>query len=123
MKTFAAFALAGVASASQVRELLADHEFKFLNFMAKWNRSYSTIEEYEQRLVNFVKKDLWIDETNANPLHTFTVGHNNFSDMTEEEFAHYTGLDVEAAEAIDVPIDGSVSNYPTSIDWRAKGAV
>ena len=127
MKSFAAFALAGVASATAsvdaVRDTIAQHEFKFMNYIAQWGKSYASIEEYEHRFANFIKKEKWITEVNSDLRNTYTVGHNDFSDMTEEEYNQRLGYDPTMWEEDQSPIYGQVSNYPTSIDWRSQGAV
>ena len=52
--------------------------------MAKFGKNVSSINEFEERLVNFVKVNTHIKETNAKNL-SWTAGHNKFSDWFDEE--------------------------------------
>ena len=79
MKTFACLALAGVATA------ITQNDIKFMDFLASHGKGYNTIEEFNLRGALFAKKDAALAKINANPENTFTVGHNMFSDWTQEE--------------------------------------
>jgi len=58
-----------------------------MRFIAKWNKSYATVEEYNHRLQQYLRLDAYIKEVNApGSEHTHTAAHNKFSDYTEEEF-------------------------------------
>jgi len=46
MKSFAIATLAAAVSATPISEM----EFKFINYLSKYNKSYATVEEYETRL-------------------------------------------------------------------------
>ena len=81
MKAFATLALAGAASAT----LMDTTDFEFMKFISKWGKRYATTEEFEFRLSLFKKAHEEIEAHNAtNP--TSTMGHNNFSDWSDEEF-------------------------------------
>jgi hypothetical protein len=86
MRTFLALALAGAASATVV-----ENDLKFMNFMAKWSKAYDTVAEFNKRLVIFMEKEAEIIAHNANTEFTFTLGHNNMSDWTEEEYRQLLG--------------------------------
>ena len=47
-----------------------------MNYLAEEGKSYFSLEEFESRLENFKRIDLWINEYNSNPEHTATMGHN-----------------------------------------------
>jgi len=54
MKSFVALALVGAASA------LDETTFKFMQYLSKQNKSYSSLEEFNMRLQNFAKIDAFI---------------------------------------------------------------
>ncbi|XP_070687517.1 pro-cathepsin H-like isoform X2 [Pempheris klunzingeri] len=60
------------------------NESLFKSWMAKHDKTYST-NEYYQRLQIFIENKRKIDQHNAGN-HSFTMGLNQFSDMTYEEF-------------------------------------
>ena len=102
-------------------------EQAFIEHIGVHGKSYGTTEEYKFRLGVFADKHAEIEEINANPEHTFTVGHNFLSDMTKEEKKRMLGfrgvqhmLGSDGADNIVVlPED----NLADSVDWRTKGAV
>ena len=52
MRSLAIAALAGFASATMMTEL----EFKFINYIATFNKNYATKEEYNFRLTQFAMR-------------------------------------------------------------------
>jgi len=66
-------------------------EQAFIEHLASFGQSYGTAEEYQFRLDLFAKKDAEIQEINSNPENTFTVGHNQFSTWTKDEFKKMLG--------------------------------
>ena len=74
----AAAALIGAVSA------LTEVEFEFLQYVAKYGKTYASMAEYEQRLANFTEKHEFIQ--NHDPNSTYTVGHNKMSDWSQEEY-------------------------------------
>jgi hypothetical protein len=119
MKSFLTVAFTGAASAAFV-----ENDVKFLNFMAKWNKVYDTIEEFEKRLELFLEKEKFIIESNADPENTFTVSHNHFSDWTKEEFkAILGGLPEDRLEEVEEePVLGTcVDNNTNCAGWASYG--
>ncbi len=91
MKSFAIATLAAAVSAAPISGM----EFKFINYLAKYSKSYATDEEYETRLEVFAAKEYEITQHNANNTQ-WKMGHNKFSDRTVAEMekmlqskAHY----------------------------------
>ena len=83
MKSFALATLAAVAVATP----LPAKEFEFMKYVAKWNKSYATVEEFKHRLAQYMRLDAFIEEVNApGSDYTHTAAHNKFSDFTVEEF-------------------------------------
>ena len=60
--------------------------------MAKYGKSYPTIEEYIKRRENFAQQVQVVSELNSKNGVSYTVGFNQFSDLSNEEFeARYLG--------------------------------
>jgi len=57
---------------------------------------------------------------NADPANTFTVGHNQFSTFTKDEFKKLLGARVETQTSTHILDDRVLA---ASVDWRTKGAV
>jgi len=99
-------------------------EINFMKWVAKHNRNYSTVEEFEHRYATWQKMDEFIKEINdpANG-HTHTAGHNKFSDWTEEEFSAL----MTESEPLDHPTEPRLLDQPIvgygDIDWRTTGCV
>ena len=115
MKSFALAAFIGLASAWE-----AESHFKFQQYLSEHGKSYKTVEEYEYRLENFMKKDAFINYHNSLG-ESYTVGHNKFSDWADWEYKNLlTHSPMPEHEKIyaDLPEANA-----TPIDWRTKGAV
>jgi cathepsin L len=97
-------------------------EQTFIEHIAAYGKSYGTTEEYNFRLALFAKKDAEIKEINADKENTFTVGHNDFSTWTHDEYKKLLGYRGQEVEATNVTILDD-SNLEDSMDWRSKGAV
>ena len=82
MKHFAIAALASAAAAISADEL------EFLNYAARFNKVYEEIEEFALRLEQFVRWDRIINDHNySNESENFKLGHNQFSDWKDAEYA------------------------------------
>lgn len=87
-----------------------------------FGRQYSDVEEYEIRRSIFEENDAFINLHNSSNA-SFTLGHNQFSDMTEGEKKNTRGLlSPEYLTAME-PVILDASQNADSIDWRAKGVV
>ncbi|XP_067351475.1 pro-cathepsin H-like isoform X2 [Channa argus] len=95
-----------------------EHQFKV--WMSQHKKVYET-EEYHHRLLIFSENRRIIDRHNA-ANHTFTMGLNQFSDMTFEEFKKFFLLtepqNCSATKGSHVRKSGP---YPDFVDWRRKG--
>jgi len=117
MRSFATAALAGLVAATP----MTDMEFKFINYVAKFGKSYATTEEYAFRLEQFAKVDQFIQETNAVE-QNFTVGHNIFSDYTHAEYKKLLGYKpVQTTSTAEV--SNAVPDFATGVNWVTAGAV
>jgi C1A family cysteine protease len=101
------------------------HWKEFTNFQERFSKRYSTIQELETRFAIFRKNFIGILSHNADLSQNFTMGVNQFTDLTPEEFrAQYVGgLKAEVGSYGCKSFSSSASGAPSSIDWRTKGAV
>ena len=126
MKYFAIAALASAATA------IGADELKFLNYVARYNKVYEEIEEFAVRLEQFVHWDGIINDHNySNDSKNFNLGHNQFSDWTDKEYASILNFgrgETDASEEkrvqdFDKVSDFDEPNYPDYVNWVEKGAV
>ena len=96
----------------------------FNEHIAAFGKSYGTKEEYHFRMRIFQQKEQEINEINAQEGNTFTVGHNQFSTWTQEEYKQLLGFKApagfNASENVTMLDDTDLAD---SVDWRTKGAV
>ena len=79
MKNFAALSILGAVSANNT------YTQKFMHYLSKQNKSYSSVEEFNMRLENFIAIDQFIEEWNSQEDKTHIAGHNFLSDWTQAE--------------------------------------
>ena len=99
--------------------MLSAAEFKFIHHVANMNLSYATMEEFNARKAIFMDRDAAFEEHNANPEHTYTVGHNQFSTWTDYEMKRLLGYKPIEAER---EYENGTPNA-ASVNWVTKGAV
>jgi cathepsin L len=116
MKVFAAAVLCALSNAA----LLEGLDMEFMKYVSAFNKRYGTIEELRFRNALFREKAQVIEEFNAAST-GHTIGHNEFSDWTHDEYRDLLGykpVPHESVEYLDfVPTDEA------EVDWVAKGAV
>lgn len=122
MVRFSAFLMVGVAAG-----ITQDADFdKFMTFVEKYNRMYSSPAEVASRLAIFKDNLKLIEDRNAksNGLEQHAV--NNFADLTPEEFkAKFTGYKKSDSTFAKPKLFAArpVGQQTASIDWRDRGAV
>uniref|UniRef100_A0A3B5AX22 Pro-cathepsin H-like n=1 Tax=Stegastes partitus TaxID=144197 RepID=A0A3B5AX22_9TELE len=95
-------------------------EYHFKQWMQQHNRVYDT-EEYYHRLHVFTHNRRMIDHHNAGN-HSFTMGLNQFSDMTFDEFRKfYLWTKPQNCSATKGSHVSRTGPHPESVDWRTKG--
>ena len=119
MKSFAAAVLLGLVAATPV----SDVEYRFIEFIAKYGKTYATTEEYYMRFELFVERDNDIQEFNRTET-TSRHGHNHLSDWTKEERAKLLGARDNSdhgvvADNYHQP-RGVVPDWTTGVDWTAS---
>ena|ERR1719464_259701 len=119
MKSFFALALAGAASA----EALSADFLNFIDYVAKYNKSYESVEDFEHRLEQFVQTHAFIKENNTSGS-SHVAGHNKFSDWTLEEFKAFQGLRSHHSAGLEVSVKTpELKDTPASVDWRTDNKV
>jgi cathepsin L len=101
------------------------YEAKFINWMNEHKVNFKDGEEFAHRLSIFASNDDYITEENAKNL-PYTLGHNEYSMYTFDEFAELKGLNrpFPAPRLGDfVHNNEDTVNVPTSVDWVSAGAV
>lgn len=113
---------------SSLRGLLeeSNHWKEFTIFQERFEKQYSSLEELESRFSIFRKNFIEIQYHNSIIGQNFTMGVNQFTDLTPEEFKekYITGLPkVEVGSYGCKSFANIAASAPSSIDWRTKGAV
>jgi len=100
MKTAISLALIGAAAAvatpqAEIPEILEDLspeiEAKFQEFIAKHGKMFKTLKEYLKRRGWFMRMHRIIEAHNEQEGSTYTLGHNQFSDLTDDEYRQMLG--------------------------------
>jgi len=141
----ALIALVGLSICSATTTLSRPTEERlFGDWMSAYDKSYDNDEEASFRMQVFMNNHAFIETHNRDSSQTYRLGHNQFSDMTHDEFLQAMALgpyspgilfpqkkrhyDEEEEEEEDV--DTSMVRreldkhpLPKSVNWIAKGAV
>lgn len=98
----------------------ADYKQDFLQWRQQYNKHYETPAELRHRFNVFKDNMKFIENFNKEP-HTFTVGANQFADLTLAEFV---STYLHPARNVNDTV-AFVPSEPTTdtVDWRTKGAV
>jgi KDEL-tailed cysteine endopeptidase len=98
---------------------------QFTNFQERFSKRYNTMEEMETRFQIFRSNLRNIVLHNLDHTQNFTMGINQFTDLTPQEFKDQFvgGLKTQVGSYGCGSFSSSASGAPSSIDWRSKGAV
>ena len=98
---------------------------QFTNFQDRFRKRYENIQELETRFQIFRSNLRNIILHNLDHTQNFTMGINQFTDLTPQEFKdqYVGGLKAEVGSYGCKTFSSSASGAPSSIDWRNKGAV
>ena len=123
--TVALFNMSAEETALYQVEQISAAETEFMNFMAKYGKTYGTKAEYKFRLAQFTQKLAEIEEHNSQNGVTSTVGINKFADYTKDEMKRLLGfnanLTADLPEVSETEFD--TSNLADEVNWVTKGAV
>jgi KDEL-tailed cysteine endopeptidase len=124
---FFAFSNADNLRKRELNAFLHDNdEWKqFSNFQEQFHKRYENIEELESRFQIFRLNLRTIILHNLDYKQNFTMGVNQFTDLTAEEFkANYvSGLQSGVGLYGCKSYSSNAAGVPSSIDWRSKNAV
>lgn len=102
----------------------------FSHFQKRFNKQYSSIEELKSRFDIFRSNFRNIIKHNLDTTQNFTMGVNQFTDLTPEEFktSIVSGFYNRVSEEIVLGsscknVDNVNSNLPDVVDWRNQNAV
>lgn len=98
---------------------------QFSNFQERFSKRYETLQELEARFQIFRTNLRNIILHNLDHSQNFTMGINQFTDLTPQEFKdqYVGGLKTVVGSYGCLSFSSSASGAPSSIDWRTKGAV
>jgi len=98
---------------------------QFNTFQERFNKRYETIQELENRFSIFKSNLRNIILHNLDHTQNFTMGVNQFTDLTPQEFkdTYVGGMRTEVGSYGCKSYSSSSFGSPSSIDWRLKGAV
>ena len=120
MQNFVALALMGAASA----RVMTEQDFDFIQYIAKHNKNYKSVEEYIMRKANF--DALTVEINHLNSIQSSSVhGHNKFSDWTKAEYESILGLKNMPEPTVDPKSFAPLTNAPIAndINWVTAGKV
>ena len=98
---------------------------QFTNFQERFSKKYESLEETETRFQIFRSNLRNIILHNLDLAQNFTMGINQFTDLTPQEFKdqYVGGLRSEVGSYGCKSFSSGASGSPYSIDWRQKGVV
>ena len=101
------------------------HWGEFNSFQERFEKRYNSMEEMETRFAIFRKNIINIISHNSDANQNFTMGVNQFTDLTPDEFRmmYVSGLKAEVGSYGCKTFSSGASGAPSTIDWRTKGAV
>merc|ERR1719466_380010 len=108
-----------------------DYSDSWEEFKGKYSKEYDDANEEDYRQNVWSSNVGFISSHNAeydNGLHDFSVGENEFADMTPDEITSYfNGLIMDRSghsQAVQLFYsDVAVESLPTEVDWRKNGSV
>lgn len=103
-----------------------DEWTQFIHFQDRFNKVYNTLEEYDRRFDIFRTNLRTIILHNLDDKQNFTMGINQFTDLTAEEFKSYVGnikQQVGSSYGCKSFVSNGSEDFPLEVDWRALRAV
>ena len=119
---FVVAALIANVSAYKVGELMTEVDYKFIDFVSKYGRSYGTKSEFEFRS-NIFKQRLAQHEAHNSKNTTWTLGINHLTDRTDEEIKALLGFKQMPTLAEENTVHLPTDNLEAEVNWVTKGAV
>jgi len=122
MKFLILLSILAIAAATPLVE--TEYELLFTQFVKQHGKAYEGPTEFFYRY-NIFKTNLdYILRHESNPARTFTLGMNQFGDLTNQEFvSQYTSYKPTPRSARRTAQPNNTANLPASVDWVTAGAV
>jgi len=118
-------ALAAVALAGNVHDR-SYYQAKFYTWLSAHKVPIETGDQFTHFLQNFANNEDIINAHNAGNA-TYTLGHNQFSHLSLDEWRAYVQLGLKKPEQTVKPTSilqaGDMTKMATAVDWTAAGAV
>lgn len=124
--------VAAAAASPKLRSPLNMEEY-FKDWMIEFGKEYETGKEFFHRLEVWTKNHFFIESHNTqNPPPTYTLGHNQFSDMSWDEYKEYNKLgefspgvakERMSTSDADVSVARRLNDIPKRKNWVKEGAV
>ena len=114
MKSIALIALLAVGAVIYLSSSNDNAEFE--NFLATYNKGYNSVSEYEMRKAIFEDNLNYINQMNSEN-HSFTLGMNEFGDLTLEEFKARLGYKPSKPTVEPVNTGRIVPSAHETVDW------
>lgn len=105
-----------------------DSNSEFTSWATQYAKVYETSTERAYRETIWLKRDTFITSQNKMG-HSWTLGHNSFSDLTHDEFktfylnSKFMTTRPSLSEVVVEPYRSTGETLPPSVDWRTKGFV
>lgn len=98
---------------------------QFSNFQERFSKRYKTLQEMETRFQTFRTNIRNIILHNLDYTKNFTMGINQFTDLTPQEFKDQFvgGMKTPLSSYGCSTYSSGATGTPSSVDWRTKGAV
>jgi len=118
--------LAAVALAGNVHDR-SYYQAKFYSWLAEHKVNIETGEQFMHFLQNFANNEDLINAHNSKPNVTYTLGHNQYSHLSLDEWRSYVNLGLKKPENLGAPLyvlqAGDMTKMAASVDWVDQGAV
>jgi len=118
MRTIVAIALAAAANAA------TEMEAAFMAYISDFGKNYSSLHEFNLRFEQFVRNYSHIITHNSED-HQFTLGLNQFSDWTHEEYKSMLGSlpAMESENLVYLSASDDFNAVANDVNWVTAGAV
>jgi len=103
------------------------YQSKFYDWLSVHKVDISNGEQFVHFLQNFANNEDIINAHNSQANVTYTLGHNQYSHLSLDEWRSYVNLGLKKPEESEAPLfvleAGDMTSMAASIDWTTKGAV
>lgn len=125
------FLMAAATAVSSATKSPIEYEQEFAAWLTRHSLNFDEPMEYVRRMETYIANDEFIRDHNAHANASFTLGHNEFSYLTFDEFAQmkkgFQMSDGYLTERLQKKQNASLrtedGDAPESVDWVEKGGV